>query len=148
MIGHGAQSLSADEELWSLVETIVEGTATSAEQARLETRLQAEPQARLFYVAYLDLHAHLQWSMRGEAPPHNGTRQPGARQQKLRRFRRIFGAPLRAAVALCLVLAVGLLLTVLVHRREPEEGEALDLPNAPPGSVAVLINNQNTVWEH
>ena len=56
----------ADGELWSLVETFVEGGATPDECRRLEDRLRGEPAARMFYVAYLDLHAQLQWRTRGE----------------------------------------------------------------------------------
>lgn len=57
----------ADEELWSLVEAFVEGDATTTQRNRLEARLRTEPPARLFYVAFLDLHSHLQWRTRGEA---------------------------------------------------------------------------------
>src|SRR5437868_12494240 len=56
----------ADGELWSLVETFVEGGAAPDEGRRLEDRLRGEPAARIFYVAYLDLHAQLQWRTRGE----------------------------------------------------------------------------------
>jgi hypothetical protein len=147
MMERTGHPLSADEELWSLVEAMVDGTATAEEQERLQTRLQAEQQARLFYVAYLDLHAHLQWSMRGESVPRNGTARPEVPSQKPSPLRRILRSRLGGAVAAALVLAAGLLVIALVRHDELDEGEALDLPNSPPGSVAVLINNKNTVWE-
>jgi hypothetical protein len=50
-------------------------------------------------------------------------------------------------VAACLALTVALALSVLVYRRGSEEGEPPDLPDAPAGSVAVLIDNGNTQWE-
>jgi hypothetical protein len=67
MTGRSGQLPAADGELWSLVEAVVEGTATAEERDRLEARLRAEEQARLFYVAYLDLYAHLQWTTRGRS---------------------------------------------------------------------------------
>jgi hypothetical protein len=140
MTGRCAPLPAADGDLWALVEAIVDGAATAAERDRLETRLRAEQQARRFYVAYLDLHAQLQWRMRGEAAPAVGTRPP--------RSRRLFRGPYRVAVAAALALAItGLLAAVLVHRQRSEEAEAPDLPDLPAGSVAVLIDNQKTVWE-
>ena len=62
-----------DDELWSLVETFVAGAATQDERLRLETRLRSEPPTRLFYVAYLDLHAQLQWRTRGKRGVCGGT---------------------------------------------------------------------------
>jgi hypothetical protein len=152
----------ADDELWSLVEAFVADTATAEERDRLETRLRAETAARLFYVAYLDLHAHLQWRMRGEAPYPAGTRQartgtPGPLTELDsfsspavsidRRPRRSFAALARPAVAALLTLAAAVLVAVLVQRRGSEEEELPDFPDAPPESVAVLIDNNNTVWE-
>src|SRR5438132_11836403 len=67
-----------DDELWSLVEILVTGTATAEERDRLDVRLRADPSARLFYVTYLDLHAQLQWSTRGASVP------PRARGQQSR----------------------------------------------------------------
>jgi hypothetical protein len=42
---------------------------------------------------------------------------------------------------------MGLFSVWMLWRHGPEEGEPPDLPDAPPGSVAVLIDNRNTVWE-
>jgi hypothetical protein len=129
---------TADGELWSLVEAVVDGTAGVAEQARLEARLRAEPEARLFYVAYLDLHAHLQWRTRGGS---------AARPSPQPKGRPALRAPRVALwVAASLALAAGLLL-LLPSRHGPEEGEPPDLPEAPAGSVAVLIDKSDTVWE-
>src|SRR5437867_4385762 len=61
--------LSVSDDLWSLVEAMVTGTATPAERDRLEAYLRADPQARLFYVTYLDVHSQLQWRTRGESAP-------------------------------------------------------------------------------
>jgi len=154
MIEQSGQLPAGDSELWSLVEGMVEGTATAAERDRLEARLHAEPQAQLFYVAYLDLHAQLQWRTRGqlvnqgrqgEAPAEPGSAEPaGASPSPVRH---LFAAPYRLALAASLILAVGLVAALLVQRQTADEGEPLDFPEAPPGSVAVLIDNSNTVWE-
>jgi hypothetical protein len=113
----------ADDELWSLVEALVAGTATMAERDRLDARLRGEPQARLFYVTYLDLHAHLQWRTRGGSVPVQGVRRRSAGGRRARRPRR-FLSPSRLLVAASLALAAGLLWAVLPHRHGPEEGEA------------------------
>jgi hypothetical protein len=127
-----------DQELWSLVEALVDGTATPQQRDRLEARLSQEPEARAFYVAYLDLHAHLQWRTRGEARRE----ADGERRQPYLSFFR------KAAVAAGLLLAVGLVAGLLLHRPGADEREPPDLPDAPPpGSVAVLIGNSNTVWD-
>jgi hypothetical protein len=126
----------ADDELWSLAEAFVDGRATAAERDRLEGRLRGEPPARLFYVAYLDLHAQLQWRTRGESAPRARARprRPGL-------------SLWRPAALAALTVAAGLLVAVLVHRRGAEEGGPPDLPGPPAGSVAVLIDTGNTVWE-
>jgi hypothetical protein len=126
----------ADSELWSLVEALVDGTATAEERARLEARLRVEPAARLFYVAYLDLHAHLQWRTRGESR---------SSQTEPKQWRFITSWP-RAAVAASLLLALGLV-AAFVLRRGADDREPPDLPETPAGSVAVLIDSGNTVWE-
>ncbi len=139
----------ADRELWSLVEAMVDGTATLEVRDRLEARLRAEPAAQQFYVAYLDLHSFLQWRTRGEAgtgseavgcKPSGASDLPdGLRPAASSRWSRV-------AIAASLLVGVGLL-TALFFRHAPEEGGPPDLPDAPPGSVAVLIDNSNTVWE-
>ncbi len=138
MSEYGKQALRADAELWSLAEAIAEGTATAHQRARLETRLRAEESARLFYVAYLDLHACLQWRTRGQVAARS-IRRPATR---------IVGWPARRAAVATLVAALGLLVAVLVLRPRWDEGDAADLLTVPAGSVAVLINNKGTVWEN
>jgi hypothetical protein len=129
---------AGDEELWALVEAVVTGTATPAERDRLEARLRTEGPARAFYVAYLDLHAHLQWRTRGaSAPPA----RPAPRPRAARPW------PSRRVFAALAALAAGLLVAVLAFRHGSDEGESPNLPGAPADSVAVLINNQDTVWE-
>src|SRR5437868_6359221 len=54
-------------EVWSLVESFVEGSATGDQCQRLESLLRGDVSARRFYVAYLDLHAQLQWRTRGKS---------------------------------------------------------------------------------
>jgi hypothetical protein len=141
------QRPAADGELWSLAEVFVEGTATAAERRRLEERLRGEPLSRLFYVAYLDLHAQLQWRTRGESARAAPQRAEQQEPPKPRRLSRFTGAPVRAALAASLLLAGVILGAYLVLRHGPEEGEAGDLPEPPDGSVAVLIDDSNTVWE-
>jgi hypothetical protein len=137
-----------DAELWSLVEAMVTGAATTAERDRLEARLRVEREARLFYVSYLDLHAHLQWRTRGDSVPSFEAARDVGRAPRMGRSRhRSFWTPPRALAAASLAVAAGLLAAVLVHRPGKDEGEGPDLPDAPANSVAVLINNRNTVWE-
>jgi hypothetical protein len=131
--------LPADDELWSLVDAVVAGTATPGERDRLEARLLTEQPARLFYVAYLDLHAQLQWRMRGQSAAGLSRARP--------LVCRLFRPAYVAACAACLALAVGLTVAALLPRRAAEDGEPPDLPEAPPGTVAVLIENGHTVWE-
>src|SRR5947207_3283569 len=135
----------ANDELVSLIEAIVTGTATPAERDRLEAHLRADSQARLFYVSYLYVHAHLQWMTRGDSFPLAESHSP--RTSRTRQRGRPFHERLRWVVAASLLLAVGLLTAVLIARHGSEEGEVPDLPGAPAGSVAVLIGNHNTVWE-
>ena len=46
-----------------------------------------------------------------------------------------------------MVPAAGLLFAILTYRPGSDEGESPNLPFAPANSVAVLIDNRNTVWE-
>ena len=59
----------AESELSRLVESMCDGTIVSQERDRLELLLENDRDAQLFYVAYLDLHAQMQWMMRGEEKP-------------------------------------------------------------------------------
>lgn len=141
---------AADSDLWALVEAFVEGTATPQERDRLEARLRAEPEAQQFYVAYLDLHSYLQWRTRGESAP-TGEPPPLGGGVGGKGAAIAFGASrksrFRSALAASLLVGAGLLSALLLVRHGPDEGEPPDLPDAPPGSVAVLIDNSNTVWE-
>jgi hypothetical protein len=133
----GQQPPTADSDLWALVESLVDGAAAPAERGRLEARLRAEPQARLFYVAYLDLHAQLQWQTRGGSVPAAAMSQ--SRSRRALRFPRVAAA--------LLVLAASLLVFALVRFPRSDDVEPPDLPDVPAGSVALLIDNDNTVWE-
>src|SRR4051812_3289814 len=110
----------ADEELWTLVEALIEGSATPGQRDRLEARLEAEGPARQFYVAYLDLHAQLQWRTRGEsARPDTTVARPDttvARPSGSRRIRSPWGGVLAGAGALA--LGIGLSLLLLRPRNE------------------------------
>ncbi|MCG2684291.1 MAG: hypothetical protein L6306_11850, partial [Planctomycetales bacterium] len=57
---------AADSELARLVESICDGTIAPAERDRLESLLTDDRDAKLYYVAYLDMHAQMQWITRGE----------------------------------------------------------------------------------
>src|SRR5207248_2414200 len=101
MTDHGGRLPETDAELWALVEAAVEGTATPAETARLDARLRTEPAARAFYVAYLDLHAFLQWRNRGAAPLAGLSEPaPPARRPARRPMRWLAVAAATAAVGL------------------------------------------------
>jgi hypothetical protein len=138
----------ADDELWLLVEAIVGDTASPAERDRLEARLGSDPHARLFYVAYLDIHAQLQWRTRGQTAPPVAAPAPApppARAARPRRpSRRLLAVALPAAA---LATAAAVVVGVLALRHGPEEGESLDLPDTPAGSVAVLIDTGHPVWD-
>ncbi len=54
----------ADSELVRLVELMCDGAISPAERDRLELLLENDRDAKLFYIAYLDLHAQMQWMMR------------------------------------------------------------------------------------
>jgi hypothetical protein len=139
MIPARASLPDADSELWTLVEAFVEGDASAAQRERLEARLGAEAQARWFYVSYLDLHAHLQWRTRGEAAPP-------AKDPLPRRWR-LLSSLSSGTVAAALVLTVGIIIAVLHLRSVQDQEEILEVPAAPAGSVAVLIDSRDTVWE-
>jgi ferric-dicitrate binding protein FerR (iron transport regulator) len=138
MTGNQGQLPAADGELWALVEALVDGTATAAERDRLDARLRADLPAQLFYVAYLDLHADLQWQTRGQSVLPEAPRRPVTR--------RFFG-PLARAAAVFLALAGALLAVVLVRFHGSDDGEPPDLPETPAGSVAVLIGDGKTTWD-
>jgi ferric-dicitrate binding protein FerR (iron transport regulator) len=140
MTERSGQRPPADDELWALAEAFVDGTAAADERDRLEARLRSEPAARQFYVAYLDLHAQLQWRTRGQSAP------PAAAPPARRRSGPVIPRPYLAAAG---CLAAALLAAVLLHRPGPtDDGEAApDLPAPPGGSVAVLIDNKSAVWD-
>ena len=56
----------AESQLSRLVESMCDGTILSDERDQLELLLEKDRNAQLFYIAYLDLHAQVQWMMRGE----------------------------------------------------------------------------------
>src|SRR5438876_11454480 len=98
---------SADAELWSLVESFVEGAATSNECQRLETRLRGDESARRFYVAYLDLHAQLQWRTRGKSDRAAAARLPlPLGQGTVLRRRRLMWSSLAAIFSLATAAVV------------------------------------------
>ena len=57
---------AADSELARLVEAMCDGTIAPGERDRLESLLADDRDAKLYYVAYMDLHAHIQWLTRGQ----------------------------------------------------------------------------------
>ncbi len=56
----------AESELARLVELMCDSAIAPAERDRLESLLTGDREAQLYYVAYLDLHAEMQWMMRDE----------------------------------------------------------------------------------
>jgi ferric-dicitrate binding protein FerR (iron transport regulator) len=131
---------AADDDLWALVAALVDGIATPAERDRLERRLRAEPPSREFYVTYLDLHAQLQWRTRGESARPAAAESPA-------RSHGVAPSRYRAVAAACLAVAAALLAAVLIQRPRSDDGEVPDFPDAPAGSVAVLIDSPQTVWD-
>jgi hypothetical protein len=55
-----------DSELARLVEAMCDGTIAPTERDRLESLLAGDRDAKLYYVAYMDLHAEMQWLMRDD----------------------------------------------------------------------------------
>lgn len=56
-----ASQVSPDDELWILIEELVDERISPAGRSRLETRLMAEPGAQDCYLACIDVHARLRW---------------------------------------------------------------------------------------
>jgi hypothetical protein len=54
----------ADSELAQLVELMCDGAIDAPQRDRLESLLENDRDAKLFYVAYLDIHAQMQWMLR------------------------------------------------------------------------------------
>ena len=136
----------ADDELRSLVEAFIAGEATNDERLRLEARLRSEPPSRVFYVAYLDLHAQLQWRTRGKSDraAENAGAQVAGGAPPRRRWR-LFWPSLAAVSSLAVAAAVFFALSL--PQRGPEDTETPNLPVKPAGSIAVLIDNNAPVWE-
>src|SRR5207247_1701360 len=97
---------SASDELWSLVEALVDGQADDTQRAQLESRLRTDPDARQFYVEYLDLHAQLQWRTRGKSDGLAGPRLPVSRAPVRRTSRQLILASLAAVASLAMAAAV------------------------------------------
>jgi hypothetical protein len=135
----------ADDDLWSLVEGFVEGTGTQDDCQRLDDRLRAEPESRQFYVAYLDLHAQLQWRTRGEAGQSSPIAQTLAAPRPRTERQRLIWSSLAALGSLTAAVAIAFLLWLPQHNYE--EAETPELPVKPAGAVAVLIDNSAPVWD-
>lgn len=58
---------SADSELAQLIDLMCDGAITPDERDRLESLLENDRDAKLFCIAYLDLHAQVQWLTRDAA---------------------------------------------------------------------------------
>ncbi len=54
-------SFDIPADLLELLENVCEGTTTDAEKVRLNELLADDPQARQFYLTYMDLHGTLSW---------------------------------------------------------------------------------------
>jgi hypothetical protein len=63
---------AADGELTALMELLCEGTIQPAQRDRLEELLRTDRDAKLYYVAYMDLHAQMQWLTRGQETGTSG----------------------------------------------------------------------------
>ncbi|MBI1368372.1 MAG: hypothetical protein GC162_06925 [Planctomycetes bacterium] len=70
-------------EAWiALVDAHCAGTLESDQRVELNDLLRREPAARMFYLAYLDLHAQMRWDARGAnetLPPMTFTNEPKRR---------------------------------------------------------------------
>ena len=58
--------MTADPQLWSLVEAVCCGTATAEQCRTLSSLLAADDEAALFYATYLRMHGLLIWHCRDE----------------------------------------------------------------------------------
>jgi len=145
MSRNGTSLPPADDELWTLVEAFVERTLAEDERRRLDERLRSEAAARIFYVAYLDLHAQLQWRTRGESSRVAGSAPLQVAPQGASGRRRLLWSALAAIGSLAAAAAVVFSLSLPQHG--PEDAETPDLPVKPVGSIAVLIDNSAPVWD-
>ena len=85
----------ADSELMRLVEAMCEGTITAHQTVRLESLLCVSRDAKLFYLAYLDMHAQIQWMMRGEPDKSFDGDRAGTAPAFLRPVASRHGRPIR-----------------------------------------------------
>jgi hypothetical protein len=69
-------------ELHELLEAVCRGDATAAQLARLEEMAGGNPDARAFYVEYLDIHAQLRWSAGDQGPAERGGHPEGDQQEE------------------------------------------------------------------
>ena len=70
-----------ESELARLVELMCDGAISPAERDRLESLMENNRDAKLFYIAYLDLHAQMQWMMRDEKEVESGEQSAVSGQQ-------------------------------------------------------------------
>ncbi len=64
------------DELWSLTASMCDGVIDAGGLDRLETILRTDEDARLFYVAYMDLHGRMSWRFRGHRVEESRSRLP------------------------------------------------------------------------
>src|SRR5690242_10699840 len=98
--------LQIDDELWTLVESVVIGAADADGFHRLEKRLHSDAAARQFYVEYLDLHAQLQWRTRGQSDGASPVPAVEMSPEFRRRKRQLWLASLAAICSLATAAAV------------------------------------------
>ena len=152
---------SADPQLVELVAARCDGTITAQDADRLDSLLRHDEQARLFYLAHLQVHGHLLWLHRGErdatgdgsmgtlkpAPMHPTQASPGRKSSAAERALRS-GRSLRWLLSLAAALA---LVAGAVWRWD-QLNQPVPAPTATtttktaPATVASLIHVDDARW--
>lgn len=137
---------SVPNELWSLTEAMCDGTISVEEKDRLESLLRSSESSRLFYAAYMDLHARMLWRFRGsgyglprsvdEAESQALARRGGSPASRSWRPRKT----VIAGLGITLLTSAAVLLVVYLVQH------ALFGDRLPPGAVAKVTGTVDCYW--
>jgi len=109
---------NAVQPLIELIERFLNGTATASDHEQLADRLRRSPEARRFYLHYMNLHSALRrrFAFEAEATAGDTVAPPTARSTRPRRVLRPVGwAPYVGVAVVTLLLAVGVLFVLSGH---------------------------------
>jgi len=118
-------------DLSGLIAAVCDGYATAEQREQLGERLRYDPEARVEYIRYVDLHAGLA----DETCLRIGTKLPVAHSKEFN-----LALPITLATAACLLLAATL---VVWLRRDTDDSDFLFDPRS---DVATLLACENCHW--